>query len=139
VVLLFNRVTQWKGSIDAVLVTAAVFGRLEVAGFDQIGHDALGRPFGDPDLLRNIAETDLGIGCDAVPVQGQALRGIDSLLSLVQMPAGVPVGTLAVGETGAINAAFLAIAILANSRPALRERLRPFREDQNEQVRSAPL
>lgn len=74
-----------------------------------------------------------------VPVQGQALRGIDSLLSIVQMPAGVPVGTLAVGEPGAINAAFLAIAILANSRPALRERLRQFREDQDEQVRSATL
>lgn len=74
-----------------------------------------------------------------VPVQGQALRGIDSLLSIVQMPAGVPVGTLAVGEPGAINAAFLAIAILANSRPVLRERLRRFREDQDEQVRADTL
>ncbi|MBN9660209.1 MAG: 5-(carboxyamino)imidazole ribonucleotide mutase [Acidobacteria bacterium] len=74
-----------------------------------------------------------------VPVQGQALRGIDSLLSIVQMPAGVPVGTLAIGEPGAINAAFLAIGILANSRPALRERLQRFRRDQEEQVQSDTL
>ena len=74
-----------------------------------------------------------------VPVETQALRGLDSLLSIVQMPEGVPVGTLAIGEAGAKNAAFLAIAILANSRPALRERLRRFRADQDEQVRRDTL
>src|SRR5580658_2753646 len=65
-----------------------------------------------------------------VPVQSQALSGMDSLLSIVQMPAGVPVGTLAIGKAGAINAALLAVAILANSRPELREKLKAFRETQ---------
>jgi 5-(carboxyamino)imidazole ribonucleotide mutase len=74
-----------------------------------------------------------------VPVESQALRGIDSLLSIVQMPAGVPVGTLAIGEPGAKNAAFLAIAILANGRPALREQLRRFRREQDERVRGEKL
>jgi len=69
-----------------------------------------------------------------VPVQSQALNGLDSLLSIVQMPGGVPVGTLAIGKAGATNAALLAIAILANSRPDLREKLRQFREDQRRKV-----
>lgn len=74
-----------------------------------------------------------------VPVESQALRGMDSLLSIVQMPAGVPVGTLAIGEPGAKNAAYLAIAILANTRPVLRERLLGFRAEQDERVRSEAL
>jgi 5-(carboxyamino)imidazole ribonucleotide mutase len=65
-----------------------------------------------------------------VPVQSHALNGMDSLLSIVQMPAGIPVGTLAIGKAGATNAALLAIAILSNSRPELRERLRQFRAEQ---------
>jgi 5-(carboxyamino)imidazole ribonucleotide mutase len=69
-----------------------------------------------------------------VPVKSKALRGMDSLLSIVQMPAGIPVGTLAIGKAGATNAALLAIAILANTRPDLRERLRIFREEQTESV-----
>ena len=69
-----------------------------------------------------------------VPVRSRALKGIDSLLSIVQMPAGIPVGTLAIGEAGAKNAALLAVAILANSRPALREKLRQFRLEQTEKV-----
>jgi 5-(carboxyamino)imidazole ribonucleotide mutase len=69
-----------------------------------------------------------------VPVESQALKGMDSLLSIVQMPGGVPVGTLAIGRAGAVNAALLAVAILANSRPDLRERLRKFREDQTAKV-----
>ena len=69
-----------------------------------------------------------------VPVQSHALHGTDSLLSIVQMPAGVPVGTLAIGKAGAINAALLAVSILANSRPELRERLRRFRAEQTESV-----
>jgi 5-(carboxyamino)imidazole ribonucleotide mutase len=69
-----------------------------------------------------------------VPVQSHALNGLDSLLSIVQMPAGVPVGTLAIGKAGATNAALLAISILATSRPELRERLRTFREDQTRTV-----
>ena len=74
-----------------------------------------------------------------VPVQSAALQGLDSLLSIVQMPAGVPVGTLAIGKAGATNAALLAVAILANSRPDLRARLHVFRSEQTEQVRQEPL
>jgi 5-(carboxyamino)imidazole ribonucleotide mutase len=74
-----------------------------------------------------------------VPVKSRALKGMDSLLSIVQMPAGVPVGTLAIGEAGATNAALLAVAILANTRPPLREKLRQFRRDQEQQVREATL
>lgn len=69
-----------------------------------------------------------------VPVESHALKGMDSLLSIVQMPGGIPVGTLAIGKAGAANAALLAIAILANTRPALREQLRLFRERQTETV-----
>jgi 5-(carboxyamino)imidazole ribonucleotide mutase len=74
-----------------------------------------------------------------VPVQSAALQGLDSLLSIVQMPGGVPVGTLAIGKAGATNAGLLAVAILATSRPDLREQLRAFREDQTSQVRAAEL
>ena len=69
-----------------------------------------------------------------VPVQSHALSGQDSLLSIVQMPAGIPVGTLAIGRGGATNAALLAVAILANSRPELRQQLRRFRQEQTEKV-----
>ena len=69
-----------------------------------------------------------------VPVESQALKGIDSLLSIVQMPGGIPVGTLAIGKPGATNAALLAAAILARSRPELREKLRAFRQEQTEKV-----
>jgi 5-(carboxyamino)imidazole ribonucleotide mutase len=74
-----------------------------------------------------------------VPVESHALKGLDSLLSIVQMPGGIPVGTLAIGKAGAINAALLAVAILGNSRPALREQLRAFREEQTRMVRAAEL
>jgi 5-(carboxyamino)imidazole ribonucleotide mutase len=74
-----------------------------------------------------------------VPVESQALKGMDSLLSIVQMPGGIPVGTLAIGKAGATNAALLAIAILANSRPELRERLRQFRTEQTAKVRNDSL
>src|SRR6187399_3423865 len=70
-----------------------------------------------------------------VPVQSKALNGLDSLLSIVQMPGGVPVATLAIGKAGAINAGLLAAAILATSRPDLRERLRAFRDEQTQRVR----
>jgi len=69
-----------------------------------------------------------------VPVQSAALQGLDSLLSIVQMPGGVPVGTLAIGKAGATNAALLAVAILSNSRKDLRERLRAFRDAQTQTV-----
>lgn len=74
-----------------------------------------------------------------VPVVSKALSGLDSLLSIVQMPAGVPVATLAIGEAGAKNAAILAVEILAISRPDLRERLRAYRVAQTEAVLQAEL
>src|ERR1022692_4877226 len=69
-----------------------------------------------------------------VPMESAALKGMDSLLSTVQMPAGIPVGTLAIGGAGARNAALLAVAILATSRPELREKLHEFRREQSEKV-----
>jgi 5-(carboxyamino)imidazole ribonucleotide mutase len=69
-----------------------------------------------------------------VPIESQSLKGLDSLLSMVQMPGGIPVGTLAIGKAGATNAALLAVAILANSRPELRDKLRAFREEQARKV-----
>jgi 5-(carboxyamino)imidazole ribonucleotide mutase len=73
-----------------------------------------------------------------VPVESKALQGIDSLLSIVQMPAGVPVGTLAIGKTGAINAALLAASIVALNNPDVRERLRAFRAEQTNAVLAQP-
>lgn len=78
-----------------------------------------------------------------LPVLGvpmpSAINGVDSLLSTVQMPGGIPVGTLAIGKAGAKNAALLAVAILANSDPALKARLREFRQEQSAKVRAATL
>ncbi len=69
-----------------------------------------------------------------VPVQSRALQGLDSLLSIVQMPGGIPVGTLAIGEAGARNAGLLAIRILAGSRPELRAKLHKFQQEQTDKV-----
>jgi len=74
-----------------------------------------------------------------VPVQSKALSGMDSLLSIVQMPFGVPVGTLAIGTAGAKNAALLAVSILANSRPELRKKLHDFRANQTQTVLDSEL
>lgn len=74
-----------------------------------------------------------------VPMESASLKGLDSLLSTVQMPAGVPVGTLAIGKPGARNAALFAIAILANSRPELREKLHRFRAEQKQKIAKETL
>ena len=74
-----------------------------------------------------------------VPVESKTLAGMDSLLSIVQMPFGVPVGTLAIGAAGAKNAALLAVSILANSRPELREKLKKFRAEQTRKVLESAL
>jgi 5-(carboxyamino)imidazole ribonucleotide mutase len=74
-----------------------------------------------------------------VPVESQALKGMDSLLSIVQMPAGVPVGTLAIGKAGATNAALLAVAMLATTDAPLREKLRAFRKEQTSKVKQDSL
>ncbi|MEO8055718.1 MAG: 5-(carboxyamino)imidazole ribonucleotide mutase [Acidobacteriota bacterium] len=74
-----------------------------------------------------------------VPVESRALKGLDSLLSIAQMPAGVPVGTLAIGKAGATNAGLLAVAILSNTRPALRRKLNAFRSQQTQTVLKSRL
>jgi 5-(carboxyamino)imidazole ribonucleotide mutase len=74
-----------------------------------------------------------------VPIESKSLKGLDSLLSIVQMPAGVPVATLAIGTAGAKNAALLAVSILANKRRPLREKLKAFREQQKRKVLEEPL
>jgi 5-(carboxyamino)imidazole ribonucleotide mutase len=74
-----------------------------------------------------------------VPVESRTLKGVDSLLSIVQMPAGIPTGTLAIGKAGAINAALLAVAILANKRPDLRDKLRQYRQKQTDKVMQETL
>jgi len=74
-----------------------------------------------------------------VPMRSEALNGLDSLLSTVQMPGGIPVATLAIGKPGAVNAALFAVAILANSRPELRKKLHEFREAQEAKIRETKL
>lgn len=74
-----------------------------------------------------------------VPVESHALKGMDSLLSIVQMPGGIPVGTMAIGKAGAINAALLAVAVLGNSRPALRKKLHAYRAELSSMVRGQTL
>lgn len=73
-----------------------------------------------------------------VPIESKALHGVDSLLSIVQMPAGIPVATVAIGQAGASNAALLACSMLGSKHPALREALRRFREKQTQEVLSNP-
>lgn len=74
-----------------------------------------------------------------VPLEGSSLKGLDALLATVMMPGGIPVGTLAIGKAGAVNAALLAVAILANKRPELREKLREHRRRQAEKILSETL
>lgn len=74
-----------------------------------------------------------------VPIESHALRGMDSLLSIVQMPAGIPVGTLAIGRAGAVNAALIATSVLALSDPALAARLDDWRKRQSDSVAAAPV
>jgi len=69
-----------------------------------------------------------------VPIESSALKGLDALLATVQMPGGVPVATLAIGKAGAVNAALLAVSVLAGSRPELKEKLKAFRQEQKEKV-----
>jgi 5-(carboxyamino)imidazole ribonucleotide mutase len=74
-----------------------------------------------------------------VPIESKTLKGLDSLLSIAQMPAGIPVGTLTIGEAGAKNAALLAVSIIANSRPELRKKLHAFRSKQTRTVLNTRL
>jgi 5-(carboxyamino)imidazole ribonucleotide mutase len=84
--------------------------------------------------LPGMAAAQTALPVLGVPVESHTLKGMDSLLSIVQMPAGIPVGTLAIGQAGATNAALFAIAILATHRPELRDRLHQFRAEQTQRV-----
>jgi 5-(carboxyamino)imidazole ribonucleotide mutase len=89
--------------------------------------------------LAGVAAANTILPVLGVPMESASLKGLDSLLSTAQMPAGVPVGTLSIGKPGAVNAALLGVAILAISRPILSEKLRTFRQEQAAKVLSETL
>lgn len=109
-----------------------------VSGAEQRGMEVIIAAAGGAAHLAGVAAALTLLPVLGVPIESKLL-GLDSLLAMVQMPGGIPVGTLAVGKAGATNAALLAVAILANSRPALREQLRQFREEQARKVLSESL
>jgi 5-(carboxyamino)imidazole ribonucleotide mutase len=109
--------------------TAEYAGRAEGRGIEVIVAAAGGAAH-----LAGVCAAHTLVPVLGVPMESATLKGLDSLLSTVQMPAGIPVGTLGIGAAGARNAALLAVAILGNSRPELRERLRQFRARQSEKV-----
>jgi 5-(carboxyamino)imidazole ribonucleotide mutase len=104
------------------------------AGLEARGVEVLIAGAGGAAHLPGMAAAQTVVPVLGVPVESHALKGQDSLLSIVQMPAGIPVGTLAIGKAGATNAALLAVAILANTRPELRARLKAFRQEQTDKV-----
>ena len=114
--------------------TAQYVGQAEARGLEVIIAAAGGAAH-----LAGVCAAHTTLPVLGVPMESASLKGMDSLLSTVQMPAGIPVGTLAIGAAGARNAALLAIAILANSRPELRERLRRFRAEQSAKVLAETL
>ena len=89
--------------------------------------------------LPGMAAAQTAVPVLGVPVESHALKGMDSLLSIVQMPGGIPVGTMAIGKAGATNAALLAVAILSHPRPELREKLHAYRRELNDMVRGQSL
>ena len=105
-----------------------------VSGAEARGVEAIIAAAGGAAHLAGVCAAHTVLPVLGVPMESASLKGLDSLLSTVQMPAGIPVGTLAIGAPGVRNAALLAVAILANSRPGLRERLRQFRADQSAKV-----
>ena len=109
--------------------TAAYAGQAEARGIEVMIAAAGGAAH-----LAGVCAAHTLVPVLGVPMESPSLKGLDSLLSTVQMPAGIPVGALGIGAAGARNAALLAIAILANSRPELRDRLRQFRAAQSDKV-----
>ena len=108
------------------------------AGAQQRGLKAIIAGAGGAAHLPGMAASMTALPVLGVPIESTALKGMDSLLSIVQMPAGIPVGTLAIGRAGAINAALLAAAMLANGDAALGERLAAWRARQTEAVPEKP-
>ncbi len=109
-----------------------------VGSAEQRGLEVLIAGAGGAAHLPGMAAAKTVLPVLGVPVMSEALRGIDSLLSIVQMPAGVPVGTLAIGKAGAVNAALLAAAIVGNKHAPVREALRRYRNAQTEAVLAHP-
>jgi 5-(carboxyamino)imidazole ribonucleotide mutase len=109
------------------------------SGADARGLEAIIAGAGGAAHLPGMVAAHTVVPVLGVPVQSAALQGLDSLLSIVQMPGGVPVATLAIGKAGATNAGLLAVAILSNSRPDLRDKLRAFRAEQTQRVRQEQL
>lgn len=109
------------------------------AGAEARGIEVLIAAAGGAAHLAGVVAAHTVLPVLGVPMVGASLQGLDSLLSTVQMPAGMPVGTLAIGKAGAVNAALLAVAILSGHRPELRERLRQYRADQARKVLGAVL
>ena len=105
-----------------------------VAGAEARGVEVVIAAAGGAAHLAGVCAAHTILPVLGVPMESAALKGMDSLLSTVQMPAGIPVGTLAIGAAGARNAALLAVAILGTSRPELRDKLRKFREDQKQKI-----
>jgi 5-(carboxyamino)imidazole ribonucleotide mutase len=110
-----------------------------VAGAEARGVEVVIAAAGGAAHLAGVCAAHTILPVLGVPMESAALKGMDSLLSTVQMPAGIPVGTLAIGGAGARNAALLAVAVLGTSRPELREKLRRFREDQKRKILSESL
>jgi 5-(carboxyamino)imidazole ribonucleotide mutase len=110
-----------------------------VGGAEGRGVEAIIAAAGGAAHLAGVCAAHTVVPVLGVPMESASLKGLDSLLSTVQMPAGIPVGTLAIGGAGARNAALLAVAILANSRPELRAKLREFRARQREKVLAEKL
>ena len=110
-----------------------------VSGAEGRGMEVLIAAAGGAAHLAGVTAAHTLLPVLGVPMESQSLRGLDSLLSTAQMPGGIPVGTLAIGKPGAINAALLAVAILANKRPELREKLRQYRAEQADKIRNEKL
>jgi 5-(carboxyamino)imidazole ribonucleotide mutase len=110
-----------------------------ISGAEKNGVEVVIAAAGGAAHLAGVAAAHTTLPVLGVPMETKSLGGLDSLLSTVQMPGGIPVGTLAIGSAGAKNAALLAIAILANSRPELREKLKVFRKKQADKVLAEKL
>jgi 5-(carboxyamino)imidazole ribonucleotide mutase len=105
-----------------------------VSGAEQRGIQVLIAAAGGAAHLAGVAAAHTILPVLGVPMESASLKGLDSLLSTVQMPGGIAVGTLAIGKPGAVNAAHLAVAILARIKPELAERIRVFRREQAEKI-----
>lgn len=109
------------------------------AGAEARGLEVIIAGAGGAAHLPGMAAAQTVVPVLGVPVESHALKGMDSLLSIAQMPGGIPVGTMAIGKAGATNAALLAVAILSNTRPALRAQLHAYRRELNQMVREQAL